>query len=75
MIEGKILTIIDASVSDPIQRKAMKDIASSEIWSWASQWNYGYDEEQWNANQSLGGIGKIVGFSSLSNQPGGTTSQ
>lgn len=31
-IEGKILTVIDASVSDAVQRKAMKDIVRNIIW-------------------------------------------
>jgi hypothetical protein len=33
---GKILTVIDASVSDPVQRKAVKDIVKTEFASiWA----------------------------------------
>jgi hypothetical protein len=31
-LEGKILTIIDASYSDPIQRKAVKDLITDAIW-------------------------------------------
>lgn len=34
-LSGKILTIIDASIADQEQRKAMKDIATQAIWSWA----------------------------------------
>lgn len=34
-LEGKMLTFIDASISDPIQRKAMKDLLRPMIWSWA----------------------------------------
>ena len=31
-LEGKILTIIDASISDHEQRKAMKDLVRKSIW-------------------------------------------
>lgn len=34
-LEGKILTFIDASISDPVQRKALKDLLRPMIWSWA----------------------------------------
>lgn len=34
-LEGKILTFIDASVADPVQRKALKDLLRPAIWSWA----------------------------------------
>lgn len=34
-LEGKILTFIDASVSDSVQRKALKDLLRPAIWSWA----------------------------------------
>lgn len=31
-LEGRLLTIVDASFSDPIQRKAFKDLIRKEIW-------------------------------------------
>ncbi len=38
-LEGKILTFIDASLQDPIQRKALKDLVRPAIWSWAVEGN------------------------------------
>ncbi len=35
-LEGQILTFIDASFTDPVQRKAIKDLISPAIWRWAS---------------------------------------
>jgi hypothetical protein len=32
---GQVLTFIDASISDPIQRKAMKDILQPMLCKWA----------------------------------------
>lgn len=34
-LEGKMLTQIEASFSDPTQREAMKDIFRSMLWDWA----------------------------------------
>lgn len=34
-LEGQILTFIDASISDPVQRKALKDLFRPMIWRWA----------------------------------------
>lgn len=34
-LEGKILTFIDASISDSVQRKALKDLLRPMIWGWA----------------------------------------
>lgn len=31
-LEGKLLTILDASFSDPTQRKAVKDLVRQSIW-------------------------------------------
>jgi hypothetical protein len=31
---GRIKTLLDASISDPEQRKASKDVFNNEIWSW-----------------------------------------
>ncbi len=33
---GEMLTLVDASISDPTQRKAVKDLATQKIWNW---WN------------------------------------
>lgn len=38
-LEGKILTVIDASISDPVQRKAIKDLVRPMIWTWAIESN------------------------------------
>ncbi len=35
-LTGRLLTIIDATFSDPEQRKAMKDLFSQSLWSWYS---------------------------------------
>lgn len=34
-LEGRMLTLIDASIQDPVQRKAIKDLVSPMIWNWA----------------------------------------
>lgn len=36
-LEGKILTIIDATFSDPQQRKAQKDVFRDILWDWYSR--------------------------------------
>lgn len=36
-LEGQWLTIVDATFSDPQQRKAMKDIVRKMIWDWDIQ--------------------------------------
>lgn len=33
-LEGKILTLIDASIADKEQKQAMKDMARQIIWDW-----------------------------------------
>lgn len=38
-LEGNILTFIDASIQDPIQRKALKDLLRPMIWNWAGENN------------------------------------
>ena len=38
-LEGTILTFIDASISDPVQRKALKDLLRPMIWNWAIENN------------------------------------
>lgn len=49
-LEGKILTIIDATTPNEVQRKAIKDVARSAIWSWGSSWQMGFTREQWDRN-------------------------
>lgn len=34
-LEGQVLTFIDASIQDSVQRKALKDLMSPMIWRWA----------------------------------------
>ena len=34
-LEGRVLTFIDASITDPVQRKALKDLLRPMIWQWA----------------------------------------
>lgn len=34
-LEGQVLTFIDASIHDPVQRKALKDLIRPMIWRWA----------------------------------------
>ena len=43
-LEGTILTFIDASIQDPVQRKALKDLLRPMIWNWAIENNR---EEYW----------------------------
>ncbi len=31
---GKVMTVLDATTSDPVQRKALKDVLSSQLNSW-----------------------------------------
>lgn len=38
-LEGKILTLIEASTADAEQRKALKDVFRQEIWNWAISHN------------------------------------
>lgn len=47
-LEGKLLTLIEASTPDPEQRKSLKDIVRQTIWGWAVQENLIdlYDWEQ-----------------------------
>ena len=34
---GEILTIVDASYGDPVQRKAVKDLVKKSFWGWCAQ--------------------------------------
>ena len=38
-IEGRLLTIIDATFQDKFQREAQKSIVRKEIWEWWYQYN------------------------------------
>lgn len=38
-LEGKLLTLIDASTPDKEQRKALKDIVRGIVWNWATENN------------------------------------
>ena len=33
-LEGQLLTLIDASIVDAVQRKALKDIIRTKLWDW-----------------------------------------
>ncbi len=33
-LEGKLLTLVDASHEDAVQRKALKDLFSQLLWEW-----------------------------------------
>lgn len=39
MLEGEMLTLVDASIGDPQQRKALKDIVRQTVWGWAIREN------------------------------------
>ena len=32
LLEGRLLTVIEASFSDPVQRKAVKDLVRNTVW-------------------------------------------
>ena len=34
-LEGKMLTLVDASIPDREQRKALKDLVRQTVWNWA----------------------------------------
>ena len=36
---GELLTLVDASIGDPQQRKALKDIVRKTVWEWAIREN------------------------------------
>lgn len=49
-LEGKVLTLIEASIQDLEQRKALKDIMRQTIWGWA------IDENQENKINKAGSV-------------------
>lgn len=51
-LEGKLLTIIDASFSDEIQRKAVKDLISQVVWKWQWEFDSNFANHPEWANQS-----------------------
>jgi hypothetical protein len=44
-LEGKLLTYLDAILTDPVQRKAAKDIIRPMIWEWAITQNFADQHE------------------------------
>ena len=38
-LEGKLLTLIDASIADSTQRKAVKDLLRQQLWEWVYSHN------------------------------------
>lgn len=56
---GKVLTIIDASISDPEQRKAIKDLINDSWWN--KQYKYGTDRMV-NPHSDLRAICQVLGF-------------
>lgn len=47
-LEGQILTIIDASISDIEQRKAVKDLIRQTLWGFVHEWSCFVDKEDHN---------------------------
>lgn len=45
-LEGRMLTLIEASIQDVEQRKALKDIFRQTIWNWAIENNTDRDSEE-----------------------------
>lgn len=46
MLEGRVLTLVDASFQDPVQRKAFKDVVRQAIWGWAIENNEATNDEE-----------------------------
>ncbi len=45
-LEGKMLTLIEASIQDVEQRRALKDIVRQTVWNWAIENNIDRDCEE-----------------------------
>lgn len=47
-LEGEILTVVDASISDPEQRRALKSVFSRTLWRWENSWsqNFKFDPKE-----------------------------
>lgn len=56
---GRVLTIIDAAIGDPEQRKAIKDLVNNEWWS---QGNRPGEHRMTNPHTDLRGLCKALGF-------------
>jgi len=56
---GRVLTIIDASISDPEQRKAIKDLVNNEWWS---DGNRASDGRMTNPHTDIRGLCLALGF-------------
>lgn len=57
---GRVLTIIDASIADPEQRKAIKDLVNNEWWN--SSGLRPYDGPMQNPHTDLRGLALALGF-------------
>lgn len=56
---GRVLTIIDASISDPEQRKAIKDLVNNEWWTSS---NRNSDGRMTNPHTDIRGLCLALGF-------------
>lgn len=56
---GRILTVVDASISDPEQRKAIKDLINSQWWDRSYR---ATETEMGNPHSDLRGICLALGF-------------
>lgn len=45
-LEGRMLTLIEASIQDVEQRRALKDIVRQTIWNWAIENNIDRNHEE-----------------------------
>lgn len=58
---GRVLTIIDASIADTEQRKAIKDLVNNEWWSGSGMRPVGESQMQ-NPHSDIRGLCKALGF-------------
>lgn len=56
---GRVLTIIDASIADPEQRKAIKDLVNNEWWSTGNKVS---DDRMTNPHTDIRGLCSALGF-------------
>jgi hypothetical protein len=59
---GRVLTIIDASIQDTEQRKALKDLINNEWWGRNSSTRIAKDGAMDNPHTEIRGICKALGF-------------
>jgi hypothetical protein len=64
---GRVLTIIDASISDPEQRKAIKDLINNEWWGPNTQLSRG---PMSSPHTDLRGLCQALGFELYEDKPG-----